>query len=123
MRVMYYGQDDVLYMEDGRSHVVGSELLRNPGTVVHLTTEDGHDISAVTVLGASAYLPLGVGYDAESDTLTIGETTEAPSLAIEAGDFVGYWEIDELWPDGFREPIGVALRQASKHLATVLEAL
>ena len=123
MRAMYDIKDDVLYLEDGRPHVVGSELLHSPGTVVHLTTEEGHDISALTIIGATAYLPLELGYDAESDTLTIGQTTKAPGMVGEAGEFVGYWEIDELDPDGFQAPIGVAIKHASKHLAPVIASL
>ncbi len=71
------------------------------------------------IMGGSAYLPLGSGYDAENDVLTIGETTDDPAAITQCGDFIGYWEIDEEGTPDEKDPIGVALRQASKHLASV----
>ena len=75
---------------------------------VSLATEDGHDIEGLIVMGASAYLDLDRGYDADTDTLVIGRTTCNPSLITENGDIVAYWQVDEDDPDGFRDAIGVA---------------
>ena len=66
------------------------------------------------------YIPLGLGYDSETDTLIMGTKTNDPTLITETGDFIGYWKLDEDDSNGARDPIGVALKHASKHLAEVL---
>ena len=123
MKATYDVESDVLRVYSGQRSAEGASFLRGPDAAVFLGTEGGHDVVGFLVLGASAYLPLGEGYDAGSDTLTIGETTDVPELVTENGDFIGYWEVDVLEPDGFRDPIGVAIRRASEHLAPVLAAL
>ncbi len=123
MRVTYDPEVDALRVWTGQKAVDGTSLEREFGTAVYLGTADGHDVVGFEVLGASVYLPLGLGYDVESDTLTIGETTDAPGLVTENGDFVGYWEVDEHEPDGFRNAIGVAIRRASEHLLPALATL
>ena len=121
MKVSYYHIDDLLYIDTGTPDVVSASLLDAPGIVVHLATEDGYDIVGFTVMGASAYLPLGNGgYDAETDTLLMGKSTTDPKYITENGDIIGYWQLDEYDPsDGYQHPIGVALRHASVHLAKV----
>lgn len=123
MKVSYDKDVDILYVGTGQNEATSASLLRELGTTVSLATKDGYDVIGFEVLGGSAYLPLGTGYDAASDTLTIGETTDNPNLVTENGDFLGYWEIDPEYPDDVRDPIGVALRQASKHLAPITDAL
>ena len=115
--------DDVLRIRNGQQIADTAGFLRGPDVAVHLGTMKGHDVVGLVVIGASAYLPLALGYDAESDVLTIGETTEARALMTENDDFVGYWQVDEEDPDGFRHPIAVAIRRASVHLAKVVAAL
>jgi hypothetical protein len=121
MEVSYYHIDDLLYIDTGTPDVVSASLLDASGIVVHLATDDGYDIVGVTVMGASAYLPLGNGgYDVETDTLLMGRSTTDPKHITENGDIIGYWQLDEYDPsDGYRDPIGVALRHASVHLAKV----
>ena len=98
-------------------------LWYNDDIVVDLATEDGHDIVGLGVLCASLYLPLGrKGYDAETDTLLMGDSTSDPVLITENDDFIGYWKVDEDYPDGFLDPIGVAVKRASVHLADVMAA-
>ena len=70
-------------------------------------------------MGASAYLPLKKGYDLETDTLLLGKRAEPPDLITETGDFVGYWHAHCGEPGGFMDPVGVLIRDASKHLASV----
>ena len=123
MQVTYDAVDDVLRVWNGQKAADGSSLLREFGTAVYLGTVDGHDVVGFEVMGATAYLPFERGYDAASDTLTIGEMTDDPDLVTENGDFIGYWEVDEQTPDGFRDPIGVAIRRASVHLAPAIGAL
>ena len=123
MRVVYDKEADVLRIINGQPAADTASFLRGPDAAVDLATFDGHDIVGIIIIGASAYLPLGLGYDAGSDILTIGESTNDPAFMTENGDFVGYWEMDEAEPDGFRHPVGVAIRRASAHLAKVISAL
>ena len=123
MRATYDQENDVLRVLDGQPIVVTASFVRGPDAALHMATKNGYDVVGFIVIGASPYLPLGLGYDAESDTLTIGETTDDPALITENGDLVGYWELDPVEPDGFQDPIGVALRHASVHLAEVVAAL
>ena len=120
MKVIYDQAVDVLRIIGGQPVADTASLLRGPDVAVDLATYDGHDVIGFTVIGASAYLPLGLGYDAQSDTLTIGETTDDPALITENGDFIGYWQVGANEPNGFRDPIGVALRQASRYLESVI---
>jgi uncharacterized protein YuzE len=123
MRVIYDKEADVLRIIGEQPVADTASLLRGPDAAVDTATFGGYDVIGLIVIGASAYLPLGRGYDADRDILTIGETTDDPALVTENGDFVGYWEVCELGPDGLRDPIGVALRDASKHLAPVITSL
>ena len=123
MRVRYDREFDVLSIMTDTPEAICASLLDGPDVAVSLATEDGHDIVGVEVLGASAFIPLGkLGYDAETDTLTMGRTSNAPGLVTENADFVGYWQVCEEEPDGFRDPIGVALKRASAHLAELTRA-
>ena len=124
MRVSYDREANVLHLTDGAPAATGASLLDDPGIVIELATGEGHDIVGLIVIGASAYLPLGDnGYDAKTDTLVLGAKTDDPALITENGDFVGYWQVDELAPEGFRDPVGVAIRRASTHLAAACAAL
>ncbi len=121
MRASYDAQVRVLQVLNGQTVEVSASLIRGPDAAVHLGTHDGHDIVGFLVVGGSAFLPLGKrGYDPDTDTLTIGTATDDPDLVTENGDFIGYWEVDKLDAKGFRDSIGVALRNASVHLAPVL---
>ena len=120
MRVTYDEEADVLYFYYPDCIQGAAEVFRRgPDVAVFPDLPHGYGITAVEVLGGSAYLPLGNGYDADLDILTIGETTDDPALISENGDFVGYWEIDEDDPEGARDSIGVAIRRASIHMAQV----
>ncbi len=121
MRVHYDREVDVLDIRTGE-HYADTFTLRNDDNVAVDIADNGRDVVGFLVIGASRFLPLQRGYDAKSDVLTIGETTDDPAMLAESGDFVGYWQPDEYCPDEFLEPIGVAVRQASKHLAPILAA-
>lgn len=123
MQATYDAEVDVLRVWNGQEIADTASLLRGPDAAVHLGTLEGHDVVGFLVIGASAYLPFGLGYDADNDILTIGEVPDDPTLTTENGDLVGYWEVDEQEPDGFRDPIGLAIRRASKHLAPALASL
>lgn len=119
MRVFYDTEADVLRIWTSVQAATSSSLLNDPDIVVDLSEPEGHDIVGLGVMWASGYLPLKKGYDPETDTLLLGRQTTSPDLITENGDFVGYWQPYEDEPDGFMDPVGVLLRNASKHLAAV----
>lgn len=121
--VHYDSEIDALRVATDRYGVTSASLLYNSDIVVDLATEDGHDIVGLGVLCVSLYLPLGKkGYDADTDTLLMGYSTPDPELITENGDFIGYWKVFEGDPNRFRDPVGVAIKNASVHLAEVLAA-
>ncbi len=119
MLVTYDQQANVLRVTTDTPAATAASLLDDPGIAVELATPDGHDIVGLIVMGASAYIPFGKAYNADTDTLFIGRKTGDPKLTTENGDIVGFWQMDEDDPDGFRDPIGIAIRQASKHFAVI----
>ena len=124
MRVSYDSEADVLHMNNGQTIVDTATLAYGPDDLaVDLATSGGHDVVGCTLLGALAYLPLGRGYDAEQDVLTIGDSTDDPAFVTENGDLVAYWQVSEADPDGPFDPIGLAVRRASVYLRDVLAAL
>ncbi len=126
MRVSYDQEVDALRITTGTPEAISESLWddEHHDIVVDLAAEDSCDIVGLDVMWASAYLPLGKkGYDAESDTLLMGRTTSEPELITKNGDLVGYWQVDEDNPDGILNPIGVAIKRASVHLAKASEKL
>ena len=119
MLVSYDQQANVLRVTTDTPAATAASLLDDPGIAVELATADGHDIVGIIIMGASAYIPFGKAYSAETDTLLLGRKTGDPKLTTESGDIVGYWEVDEDDPDEFRDPIGIAIKQASKHFAVI----
>ena len=117
MRVHYDDDADVLHITTEKRSADAASLLDDPNVVVKLATLDGHDIVGLIVMWASSYVHSG--HDTESDTLLIGKTACSSDLITENGDLVVYWQVDEEDPDGYRDPIGVAIRRASVHLAKV----
>ena len=121
--VHYDSEIDALRVATDRDGDTSDSLWHNGDIVVDLATEEGLDIVGLGVLCASSYLPLGKkGYDADTDTLLMGYSTPDPALITENGDFIGYWQVDEADPDGFRYPIGVVVKRASVHLAEAIAA-
>ncbi len=80
---------------------------------------DDRRVIGVIIQDGEPYLTLQNGYNASADTLTIGRTVDDPAFTSENDDFVAYWQLDEGDTDGALEPVGVALRNASKHLGKV----
>ena len=119
MKANYDVEADVLSLTTGIEPATSASLLDDPDIVVDLADADGHDIVGLAVMWASAYLPLKKGYDPETDTLLLGMKNAPCHPATEHGDFIGYWQVDEDEPDGFMDPVGVLIRNASKHLAQV----
>ena len=73
-------------------------------------------------MDVSRFLPLSAerGYDADTDTLTLGDKPDADYRVVDNGDFVSYRQ----WFDDGSEwdVVAVDLRRASVHLAPVLAA-
>ena len=73
---------------------------------------------------SATWLPLGKrGYCEETDILTFGDGVETATVVAENGDLVAYWGPDEYDPDSSLLPIAVDLRNASKHLAAIIDAM
>ena len=124
MKVSYDEENDVLVLTTKQRGPVCATLSSATDDVaVELATEDGHDVVGLIAIGASAYFSPWKGYDADRDILTIGKTTDDPELITENGDFIAYWQASESYPDDPMNPIGVAIKQASKHLAPVIASL
>ncbi len=119
MKANYDVEADVLSLTTGIQPATSASLLDDPDIVVDLAEADGHDIVGLSVMWASAYLSLKKGYDSETDTLLLGTKNASPDLITEHDDFVGYWRVDEDEPDSFMDPVGVLIRNASKHLAQI----
>ena len=117
MKANYDAEADVLSLTTDIEPATSASLLDDPDIVVDLAEADGHDIVGLAVMWASAYLPLKKGYDSETDTLLLGKKNAPHGLITEHGDFTGYWQVDEDEPDSFMDPVGVLIRNASKHLA------
>lgn len=63
-------------------------------------------------------------YDAETDTLTVGDGVDRAEKVVANGDLVAYWayDADDPEPDFFI-PVAAQLRNASVHLAPAIAAI
>ena len=122
MRVRYDQEVDALRITTGTPDAISESLwdTEHHDIVIDLAAEDSCDIVGLDIMWASVYLPLGKkGYDPESDTLLMGRATSEPERITKNGDIIGYWQVDDDSPDGSPNPIGVAIKRASVHLAKV----
>lgn len=116
MKVIYEEQDDLFDISRDVRIYDGASIEEDPGVVLHFGTDGGRDVVALTVVGASSWFKKS--YDKTSDTWSFGVTDNSQSKLRVDGDFLGYWPlVDE--DEDFPLPIGFALRNASKHLASV----
>ena len=117
------GFDAIVLDSDKERDIEAIDLEYNPHVVIDLPPDDGKEPVAVEVLWISAYLPLEANEDycAETDTLTIGDEAQTATLIAENGDLVLYWRPDENYP-GELTAIAIDIRNASKHLASVIAA-
>ena len=120
MQVKYYSEEDVLIIiasRDGRS---GGTLRDDFGVIFALEDEGVENITRVDLHRATRFLPLDAerGYDADTDTLTLGDKPDADYRVVDNGDFVSYRQ----WFDDGSEwdVVAVDLRRASVHLAPVI---
>lgn len=121
MRVHYDDDDrvDILHFATGVPSVEGLTLYDDGDVIVGVATENGHDIATITVMAGSTYLPLGRGYDPETDTLMLGRIIDDPDKVTENGEITVWWKLDKDFDDGFLNPIGVAIRNVSAHIANM----
>ena len=125
MRVNYIAEDDALVLEAFRGGCSGGTVRDDFGVILNFADVGSEDVARIDVLNVSDFLPLDPerGYDADTDTLTLGDKPEpdADYRVVDNGDFVSYRQ----WFDDGSEwdVVAVDLRQASKYLAPALAAL
>ena len=125
MQVSYYPEDDVLILIASLKGGGGGTLRDDFGVIFVIDGEDEGDenITRVDIHDVSYCLPLEAerGYDADTDTLTLGDKPTADYRVVDNGDFVSYRQ----WFDDGSEwdVVALDLRQASAHLAPVIAAL
>ena len=125
MEVKYYPEDDVLILIASPNGGGGGTLRDDFGVIFVIDGEDDGDqnVTRVDVHDATRLLPLDAerGYDALTDTLTMGDKPTADCRVVDNGDFVSY---RQWFDDGSGwDVVAVDVRQASVHLAPVVAAL
>ena len=115
MKVTYEKQDDLLDLSYGGQMTTGASIEDDTGVVVHLGTDGGCDIVAVTIMGAASWF--NKGFDEASDKWLIGDTTDDLEMVTINGDFVGYWQPDRYDPNEVPDPIGVEIKHVAKHVS------
>ena len=122
MIVKYYAEDDALIIiANGRGRS-GGTVRDDFRVILDFVDEGSEDVTRIDILDVSRFLPLRVerGYDADTDTLTLGDKADADFRVVDNGDFVSYRQ----WFDDGSEwdVVAVDLRRASVHLAPALAA-
>ncbi len=124
MEVKYYPEDDVLLIIKSRRGRSGGTLRDDFGVIFTLEDVGNENVTRVAVHDATRFLPLDAepGYDADTDTLTLGDKPEpdADYRVVDNGDFVSYRQ----WFDDGSEwdVVALDLRRASVHLAPAIAA-
>ena len=123
MEVKYYPEDDVLLIIKSHSGCSGGTLRDDFGVIFTFEDVGNDNITRLDIHDVSYFLPLDAerGYDADTDTLTLGDKPDSDYRAVDNDDFVGYWQ--ECDGGRYWDIVAVDLRQASVHLAPVLAAL
>ena len=122
MEVKYYQEEDVLLIIKYRRGRSGGTLRDDFWVIFTFEDVGNENITRVDIHDVSRFLPLRAerGYDASTDTLTLGDKPAADFRVVDNGDFVSYRQ----WFDDGSEwdVVAVDLRQASVHLAPVIAA-
>ena len=121
LRVSEYDPEfDTIFISTGDSHDETDEI---DGFNHHVVDYDSttYRPASLELLGcAGGYLGLtpAHGYDAETDTLTIGKSVEGAAFKVANGDLVVHWGYaeDDSEPE-FYTPVAVQVKNASKNLA------
>ena len=126
-------QVDVLDITAERRYWAGTYPDAAWDLVVKVGERHSQDVIGLLIIGASGFVapyfrvagekePRWAGrdeftrYDPAMDTLTWGDTTDAPGMVSYTGDITVYWQPDPEDAADF-DTIGVALRNATQHLA------
>ena len=119
----YDPETDALALGSGHRRRT-SVLLESEGhIVIDLPDEESRVVVGLEIFGISAYLPLGRrGYCKATDMLTIGDDVESATVIAENEDLIAYWRFDDSDP-GDMAPVGLSLRNASRHLASLASDL
>ncbi len=122
MPVKYYAEDDALIIIANQGGLSGGTLRDDFRVILDFADESSDDVTRIDIMDVSRFLPLSAerGYDADTDTLTLGDKPDADYRVVDNGDFVSYRQ----WFDDGSEwdVVAVDLRRASVHLAPVLAA-
>ena len=123
LKVHYDPECDAIGLHCNQPSGATYELEKVGMVMIDLPDEDSYEAIALEVIGISSWLPLGKrGYCEETDILTFGDGVEAATVVAVNGDLIAYWASDEYDPDDLT-PIAVDLRNASRHLAPVIDAM
>ena len=124
MQVKYFKQTDSVIIKAPGEYERGSggSLRDDFGVTVGYASPGSDEVVDVDIFDVSDFLPLRAerGYDAATDTLTLGEKPAAGYRAVESGDFVSYRQWIE--DGGYWDLVALDLRQASRHLAPAIAA-
>ena len=134
--VDYDPYDNILTLGTGAAPFAGLSIADTLNIVVETGYKGDHDVVGICIMGAAGYLspyfkilekdgerryrpgknPIA-SYDKGTDTLLFGTATSDPDMTSLAGEYIEvYWQEDEPL-----EPLGVALRDASKHLSGIFK--
>ena len=123
MQVKYFEETDSVIIEAPGEYKRGSggSLRDDLDVTVGYASPDSDEVVDVDIFGVSHFLPLRAerGYDAATDTLTLGDKPAAGYRTVESGDFVSYLQWEE---GGYWDLVALDLRQASRHLAPAIAA-
>ena len=130
-------QVDVLVITAERRYWEGRELGANSNIIVEVGEQHAQDVVGILMIFASYKVapyfrvagekePRWMGkdgftrYNPATDTLTWGDTTDAPGMVSYTGDITVYWQPAEPNREWIT-PIGVSLLNAAQHLAPHFE--
>ena len=123
LEVHYDPDCDAIGANYGQTSGATHEVEGLGWVMIDLPDEQSHEPIALEVIGISAWLPLGKrGYCKGTDTLTFGAGAENAAVVGSNGDLIAYWRRDSSAAGGLTV-FAVDLRNASKHLAPVTEAM
>ncbi len=125
MRVTYYPETDSMVISASQKEAEAGIMGDKSSIVLSFAEEQGGTVTAVDVFGVTGYhLPLAPerGYDAATDTLTLGERPVGDCRVVDSGEFVTYLQPDPTEPERYEE-VALDIRNASKHLGEVNETI
>lgn len=109
----YYRETDTLAVWTGEKAATGASASI-PSLVLFLKADGGRAVVGFDLLaGGWAVVERRMGYDAGSDTLTLGAWAADPAWRSVNGDLIASWHEE----DGVLEPIGVTVLNATANLA------